>query len=97
MRTLVACIGDDFMPSVEEAIWRTGCDVLIQDSLCASPIFHLGLNGMRNMAAMKAIEGDYDYVMFMDNDVLLDDPQAVSKLARREKDIIVPYLNYQGK
>jgi len=97
MKTLIACIGDDFLPGVKEAIQRTGCDILVQESLCASPIFHLGLNGMRNMAAMKAIEDNYDYVIFMDNDVLLVESQSLDKLISHQKDIIVPYLDYRGK
>jgi glycosyltransferase involved in cell wall biosynthesis len=49
----------------------------------------------RNMAAKLAVEADYDYVLFIDDDVLLT-PDGLKKLIDRGKDIIAGHTIIRG-
>mgnify|MGYP001597679846 CR=1 FL=1 len=103
-RLMVACIGSDFMEGVADSVKRmvehfaqkTGghYNVVVQESLIALP--PLGLGAMRNFQVMRAVEQDYDYLMLLDNDVLLEDPLIAFKLITRNKPYIVPWFDQSG-
>mgnify|MGYP001609861739 CR=1 FL=1 len=97
---LIATIGTDFMPGTKEALLevveetsRNGWQVALESvkNLCIEP-FH-GLGAMRNWAAQQAIEGQYDYLLTIDNDVLLPDKNALLRLLSRGRMVVVPFYD----
>lgn len=100
-RVLVACIGSKFMDGCKESIIKAAevyaekakgtCDVFIQASLTVLP--PLGLGAMRNFMVERAGVQGYDYLLLMDNDVRLDDPETILKLVARGKPYITPWFD----
>jgi len=93
-------VGNKFEDGVYEAIGLVAsqyglCDVLIQGDLCIRPIE--GVNAMRNCCVMVAIERGYDYLLIMDNDVILPDQDPIGDLVMRKKDVIVPWFDMAEK
>ena len=97
---LVANIGNAFLPGVQEAVEaaanvyaRTGarCVVAVQPNLCVVSPF--GLDSMRNFMVLRACAAGFDYILFLDNDVLLEDPETVVKLVARGHLYIIPWFD----
>lgn len=53
------------------------------------------IDTMRNMAAKLAVENDYDYLLFIDDDILLE-ATALKQLIDRDKDIIAGLTMIRG-
>ena len=97
---LVANIGNAFLPGTQEAVEaaanvyaKTGarCVVTVQPNLCVVSPF--GLDSMRNFMVLRACAASFDYILFLDNDVLLEDPETLVKLVARGQLYVVPWFD----
>ena len=97
---LIAAIGTDFMPGVQEALqaaigetanngWQM--TFMAIKNLCIEPF--RGLGAMRNWAAQEALAGGYDYLLTVDNDVLFEEKDALLRLLRRGQIVVVPWYD----
>jgi len=97
---LVASIGTDFLPGCLEALTRAmlfardaGISMSYQviRNVCIKP--NEGVPFMRNDAITAAMEGDYDYLLMVDNDVLVSDPATIIKLILAGPPLITPWYD----
>ena len=88
------------MPGVQEAAVKCAevysemmgpCHVAGQPNITVLP--PLGLGAMHNFLIMKACEAKFDYLLFLHNDVLMEDPGTLVKLVQRGKPMIIPYFD----
>ena len=99
-RVLLATVGNRFEKGVYNALALAAsqygfCDILIQGDICIRPIE--GVNAMRNCCVMMAVERGYDYLLIMDNDVVLPDYDPIGDFILRKKDILVPWFEMDEK
>lgn len=103
---MIAAIGTDFEPGVKEAIMevteetsRAGWSMafVAVKNLCIEPF--RGLGAMRNWAAQQALEGGFDYLFCVDNDVVLPQKDILLRLLSRGQMMVVPFLDqiYQAE
>jgi len=95
---LVACIGDAFMEGVKEAAIESleeygrmssaSLELFVLPSLTVMP--PLGLGCMRNFMVRRAALLGYDYLMLLDNDIMLT-KDTISQLVTAGKDYITPW------
>ena len=99
-RLLVSSIGTDWLPGVRE-----GIDVAVQafqdaggeagvqaiGNLCIIP--YMALEAMRNYGIMMARQWRMDYILLIENDVLITDPKTLVKLVTKGCPIISPYFD----
>lgn len=97
---MVAPIGNAFMPGTRESLEAAAvaygkaggqCKVEVQPNLTVIP--PLGLGDMRNFAIEKAVINGFDYLMIIDNDVLVDAPDTFIKLVGRSKQYLTPWFD----
>jgi len=98
---MVACIGDKFMTGCREGIFnathvysvKTGgkSGIIVQKNMTVLP--PLGLGCMRNFMVMMACNEGFDYLLIIDNDVLVDDEDLIIKLVATGKQYVVPYFD----
>jgi len=98
--TLIAAMGDHWKPQCFEAVkqmayhtWEAGCEVCFYEEpdRCYNPFDAIG--SMRNMAYWRAIREGWEYLLYVDNDVM-PPPDALEKLLARRLPIIAPILRY---
>ena len=97
-RLLLGNVGTRYLPGVKETLaaavdiaraeWEI--DVVEQPNICITP--YMGLATMRNRLVMRAIEGEYDRFMLLDNDVELAPSDCLASLLRGPETITIPYL-----
>jgi hypothetical protein len=97
---LVAAMGTYWMPGCKQAAeaacrfaWERGYQVLLweEPDCCYDP--YDGLGTMRNKAYMKAILEGYEYICYLDNDVMMGE-QALVRLMHRMVPIVSPIVRY---
>ena len=99
----VGCIGNKFMPGTWEAIkeaagafhQETGGDFEIQALHSLTVLPPMGLGAMHNFMVQRAYLKGFDLLLLIHNDVLLDDPRVLVKLAGRSKGYITPWFDQQ--
>ena len=95
----IAFTGNDFMPGVLEAAheaaqtWAGTAIVWAERNLCYVP--HMGLGCMKNFNVMRACEVGVDYLLMLENDILLH-PDTPNRLAQAGKDITAPFYDQTG-
>lgn len=97
---LLACIGDAFMPGVKEAAFAAveaygavthgAYELFLLPNLTVIP--PLGLGAMRNFMVRRAHLLGYDYLMLLDNDVVLS-PDTITRLVAHGKPYITPWYD----
>lgn len=100
-RVMVGCVGSQFLEGCKESVLKAAeiytqkakgnCDVFILSSLTVLP--PLGLGAMRNWMVQRACLLKYDYLLLIDNDVRLDDPETILRLVNRGKPYITPWFD----
>ena len=97
---MVAAMGNYWLPGCREAAdalckfaWDQGYQVTLweEPDCCYNP--YDGLGTMRNKAYMKAILEGYEYICYLDNDVMAGE-QALVKLMHRMVPVISPIVRY---
>ena len=101
---MVACIGNKFLPGCKEGIFnathvysvKTGAKsgIIVEQNLTVLP--PLGLGVMRNFMVMTACNEGFDYLLIIDNDVLVDDEDLIIKLVATGKQYVVPYFDQES-
>lgn len=98
--TLIAAMGSYWQPGCLDSVkamakftWDYGYEVCFYEEpdRCYSPFDAMG--SMRNMAYMRAIREGWEYVLYVDNDVL-PPPDTLVRLLQRNVPIITPIIVY---
>lgn len=99
MKTL---IGVNCLESVNSFVYASHCQFWVnakkafpEDEFAFFTPYRMSIDNMRNTAAKMALEGDYDYLMFIDDDVLVQ-PNTYEVLRSRDKDIIMALTFVRG-
>ena len=102
-RLLIGCVGDRFMPGVKSSIAEAAAcckehgieaEVKIQPPITILSYF--GLATMRNRLCMRAVKEKFDFVVLLDNDVLLNNPHIFCQMTALNLPVLVPqfYQDY---
>lgn len=98
--TLVACMGNHWRPGCVEAVmemcqhtFEAGYQVVFyeQQDLCIRPLE--GIGTMRNEALRKARREGFEYILYVDNDVM-PPKDALVRLLHRLMPIVIPLPRY---
>ena len=99
--TLIAAMGQHWHPGSKEAVlamaqhsWQEG-GILVrfyaEQDRCYEP--YDGLGTMRNLAYMRAIREGFEWIMYVDNDIL-PEPDALMRLQEWQMPVIAPLVRY---
>ena len=97
---LISAIGQHFREGVREALVAAGAEAVSQGyrigfqvvrDVCIRPFE--GLGAMRNMAILQALEERWDYVLLIDNDILMEDSSVLWRLLGWHRMALTPLLD----
>lgn len=67
----------------------------IKDITLIKSKMNLGFAGGNNLAIKKALKDGCDYVLLINNDALITDPETLTKLIKKNKGISAPVVKFQ--
>lgn len=100
--TLIAAMGPHWKPGCMEAVVKMGehtfeegyqCAFYEEPDRCFKPYDALG--SMRNAAYMKALREGFEYILYVDNDVM-PEPDTLVRMLRRGVPVLAPLLDIKG-